>query len=403
MTIHKKVSYIPKRTLLEQRNVLRYPCYRSFKKLWYDLAERFTTNLQLLVFRAALVLSLLLTISWLLIPQHHNVSASSIQEPRFQLVELSPLPGEKDSFAACINNKGDIVGSSGHRPVMWRNGKIEALPIPRNADSASAGYINDLGTVAGNLDYGHNVWHAAMWENGKCRDLGTLGGTRSEAKAINNRNQVVGFSGTKNNKTYLRAFLYSDHRMTDLGTLGGEDSDASAINDLGDIVGTASTAEGQSHVVLWRGEQSKRQGKPDDLSRAIPNFSYATAISNSGIIAGGIEEESSPKVWPCFQFERNRLHVFRPPTGYVHVGISSMNQHGVMVGAYNKSSAVPNPDYRPCIIISEKVLDLNTLIKSKTDLVLLEPSHINDRGQIVGFGKRNGIVRAFLLNPLPNT
>src|SRR5687767_3227617 len=50
-------------------------------------------------------------------------------------------------------------------------------------------------------------------------DLGTLGGSFSEARGINPRGQVVGLSTTAGGQT--RAFLWDRGTMTDLGTLGG--------------------------------------------------------------------------------------------------------------------------------------------------------------------------------------
>src|SRR4051794_14330794 len=65
-------------------------------------------------------------------------------------------------------------------------------------------------------------------------DLGTLGGTVSEANGINASGQVVGWSSLPGG-TF--AFLYSDGAMHNLGTLGGTGSIAWGINDSGEIVG----------------------------------------------------------------------------------------------------------------------------------------------------------------------
>ncbi len=80
-------------------------------------------------------------------------------------------------------------------------------------------------------------------------DLGTLGGTSSQAFGINDHGQVVGQSRLANGQ--LRAFLWEDGAMTDLGTLGGTFSLARGINDLGQVVGRSTLANGESRATLW--------------------------------------------------------------------------------------------------------------------------------------------------------
>src|SRR5206468_12996011 len=66
-------------------------------------------------------------------------------------------------------------------------------------------------------------------------DLGTLGGSFSQANATGGWGQVVGLA--ENAEGEYHAFLYSGMTLTDLGTFGGELSAAVAINSSSQIAG----------------------------------------------------------------------------------------------------------------------------------------------------------------------
>ncbi len=123
--------------------------------------------------------------------------------------------GGPNGFANNINNRGQVVGGvqsdipdpffgTQFRPFLWGNGILRDLGTLGGPDAA-ADFINESGQVAGfsfvNLTpfdcFGFPVvTHAFFWERGKIKDVGTLGGTCSIDRALNNRGQVAGFSQT---------------------------------------------------------------------------------------------------------------------------------------------------------------------------------------------------------------
>jgi probable HAF family extracellular repeat protein len=76
-------------------------------------------------------------------------------------------------------------------------------------------------------------------------DLGTLGGTFSQANGINNRGLATGFSTPPGNAV-LHAFRWQNGMMTDLGTLGGPNSvtpdDNHLLSERGQVVGFSETS-----------------------------------------------------------------------------------------------------------------------------------------------------------------
>jgi probable HAF family extracellular repeat protein len=157
-----------------------------------------------------------------------------------------------------INNAGQIAGQTGQgHAAIWDKGKIIDLGTlghdPGSFDLSGALDINDHGQVVGftSLTGGQGYTHAFLWEKGRMTDLGTLGGRWSEARAINNAGQIVGYSNTSE-QYGVHAFLWDKGVMVDLGTLGGPVAEALGINEKGDIVGATGIYEGApDQPTLW--------------------------------------------------------------------------------------------------------------------------------------------------------
>ena len=118
-------------------------------------------------------------------------------------------------------------------------------------------------------------------------DLGTLGGTYSQAAAVDDHGQAVGYSTTAGGVTH--AFWWTARGgMVDLGTLGGDYSNAVAINDDGQVVGYSTTAGSHSdtagnetHAFSWT-----KKGGMVDLGTLGGNSSSAAAVNNRGQVVG---------------------------------------------------------------------------------------------------------------------
>jgi probable HAF family extracellular repeat protein len=215
------------------------------------------------------------------------------------LIDLGTLPGEDYSYAASINDRGEIAGISfthfgASHVVLWRDGVIHDLgvlpvgdalvtdvnnrrqivgyatsptgvaaftwtdgiftylPELANASYTFAWSINDRGEIAGSSIGADGSLHAVVWRDGAIVDLGRLPGSlNTEAYGINDRGQVVGFA-TMPDATN-RAFLWEGGTMRDLGTLpGGNYAIARAINNHGDVVGFGLNAEGLGlRAIMW--------------------------------------------------------------------------------------------------------------------------------------------------------
>jgi len=278
---------------------------------------------------------------------------------------MTPLPtlGGDNSFSAgdALNNLGQVVGfaeTSTQYPnciapqvldweaVVWepKNGKVHELP-PFPGDSIGAGLaINDKGQVVGTSgicafpSFADGV-HAVLCENGSVTDLGSLGGvTNNDATAINNRGQVVGFSDLAGDATG-HAFLWQHGIMTDLGTLPGDYfSFAWGINNKGQVIAQSCDINFNCRATLWQ------HGVMTDLNTLTPPDSlylvFASDINDRGEITG---------------------QGFDPETGYTlaFLAIPCDEKHATVEGckdlATDATAAPDEASKRPKVILPENV------------------------------------------------
>lgn len=286
-----------------------------------------------------------------------------------EIIDLGSFGGGEGSGSEA-NNSGQVVGFAQNsksdpfgyfgfgtqtRAFLWQNGALKDLGTLGTGNDASAVFINNRGHIAGvsytnttaNPSTGIPTQDPFFWDNDTMLDLGTLGGVYASLAALNNRGQVAGNSDLSDVKAFPHAFLWSRKTgMQDLGTLGGTFSQADDLTDAGDVVGASTISGDQTFLaVLWKNGTIKALGVlPGDC------YSSAYAINSKEQIVGD-------------SFDCNFLT-------------------------------------RPFLWNNGEMINLQKFVPPDADMILSEPSSINDRGEILGYGfLSNGTANGFLLIP----
>jgi probable HAF family extracellular repeat protein len=303
-----------------------------------------------------------------------------------EMQNLGFLPyGTKGSATAISRNGAYVAGYSGINFVftppsilgtevtqafMWHEGEMQELGafynpalVGRRHGHSEAHGVNDHGQVVGfSVILRANAYHAFLWEDGQMIDI-TPDPTSADitrAFGINNKSQVVGDAApaTMAPVTYpLRsAFMWENGVTQDLVALEGHSSSsARAINEHSEIVGWSGVTGAdysdlvRSHAVLWD----------------------SGVIHNLGTLPG---DESSQAL--------------------------AINDRGSITGW---SGSLADADTRAFLWQCGNMHDLNTLISPAAGWYLIEARGINNDGQIVGIGLKNGELRAYSLSPEPDS
>lgn len=332
---------------------------------------------------------------------------------------LGPKPAKNSSYPGEINALGDATGQSDNGKldpltgttaavaVLWKNGRIIDLgTLGGNESLASA--LNNQDQVVGvaanaipdpfsMLGWGTQA-RAYIWQHGRKRGLGTLGGPDSFAWFINGSGQVAGVSYTSATPNPVTGqpptdvFLWHDGKMRDLGSLGGSVptfGGVAALNSRGEIVGTSDlTGDQTAHPFLWTGSRMI------DLGTLGGANGTATAINAAGTVAG--IADLPDQAHHGFVWQNGTMRDLPPVGGAPCSNTFAINASGEVVG---NATNCQGQALTAILWKNGSAFDLNKLI-APSALHLTEPVAINNKGEIIGYGVLpNGDEHNFLLIP----
>jgi len=272
--------------------------------------------------------------------------------------------GGSESLAGGINDSGLVAGYSrtdagGTNAFLWTPGGTDGVagnPQMRSlgtlGGSVSEAYaINKFGQVTGYSDVAGPTGprqHAFVYSGGSLKDIGQslTVSVNSYGYGINSSGHVTGTAYNENYST-AHAFFYDGVTTTDLGLLGGVvGCSPLALNDQDTLVGYISLSSTSDHAFRYA------SGTASDLGTLGGHYSYALAINNSNAIVGGSFVDSKDSIYHAF------------------------------------------------IWVNGTMTDLNTLLDaSGAGWTVIEARAINDAGQIAGVGNFGGANHAFRLTP----
>lgn len=356
-----------------------------------------------------------------------SLPTALLADPRYQIVDLGSLNGNTaGNFPSAINDSGQATGYAELSQRVWPHPYLydgNMIPIGAASDQMGRGIaINNLGQIVGDAQHiaigGYDGFQAFVFAGGHMTDLGTLGGFSSQAQAINDNGQIVGWSNYNFSSQGTHAFTYQNGTMVDLHTLAGLNggsSSATDINNLGQIVG-----EVDGHAFLYSNGQTTDLGGCGQL-RCVP-----LSINDHGAFV--ILSENANGVGKGFLYEQGTLTDLGSLGGSATVP-RSINNDGIIVGQSTLEELSPfvlnapaasgasdvevpfhptelqliegTPIWHAFIRENGSLIDLNTLIPADSGWTLYDADGINAHGQIVGNGTINGVSHAFLLIPVP--
>jgi uncharacterized membrane protein len=174
-----------------------------------------------------------------------------------------------------LNSAGSSVG------FLYRDGKYRDIPGPRGATASFAAAINDEGNIVGDYVDSRKKTHGFLLRGAKYTTLDPPGSTFSVATGIN---QVGGITlSWVDSHGVLHSSLYNGRAYKSIDVPGAAGSVALGLDAAGDVTYEWLDRKGLAHAALLHGGKFYKFGYPKAVQ------SYASGINDKNEIVGGFQ------------------------------------------------------------------------------------------------------------------
>lgn len=304
------------------------------------------------------------------------------------LVGTDPInPSNPNHVRADLNGDGRITSADVQIAVQarGRDARFIAEPCPAGL-VAPVTYDEVLGaTVHAGEGVNIRVGEVVM----KLRELQVIDESlwqQATRKTSNARGDSIAtiVDETGNERAMIRL---ADGSVSEIGTLGGPRSIATAINAAGQVVGYSDTAEGKVHAFRW----SRTTGL-EDLGVIDGATSMAFGLNEGGLVVGS--SSNGAEVISPFLVNANRVMGALPGLGgQTGVGLD-INESPMVIGSAGDASGAPK-----AISWSRETgtVNLNGLLPASSGWDLTSADALGEDGAIYGRGTYLGTAHAFRL------
>lgn len=325
-----------------------------------------------------------------------------------------------------LNESGEVVGTCSDgdgktRGFVWSpaaGGPLRLFAGPAGLSNARLHDINDVGLAVGSatappsagetfgVERAIAVDTRAVTDGVGGVELPAASALSTEAFAVNNAGRIVGRAEFADSLGFSPAVTWANLQSEPTRTSGPDQGvRPSDVNESGRAVGTYRAPAGAPGVIAAFSWEGAAAGAPLSLLAASAGGNgllyavYANAVNDAGRTVGYARYRRSGGEYALLWDGPTATAVELPglfPGSPTETRAWDINSADVIVGTATSSLGGPSRAVRWRNGTPE---DLNDLLPAGSDWVLEGGVAVNDKGQIVGIGTKNGRRAMFLLTP----